>query len=243
MIAPGAASGAATGARERGAATKQRREEIAEVLILKRAILRRTGAAASRPARSPAAAPGAPRAAGELEAAAPVRGRPELLAGFPVGAELVVRGALLGVLEHLVGLLHLLEARLRVRLLAHIGVVLARQPPVGGLDLIRGSSSLHAQDLVVVTEFHVRPEPVAAREGDSICAPRRCVNARSGTIVMRGARRLACGARARSLSGGGHGTCSTTPCASLDPRRSETCGRSVRRPARAASSSPPMSCV
>src|SRR4029077_13625056 len=99
-------------------------------------------------------ATGAPRA-GELEAAAPVRGRPELLAGFPVGAELVVGGALLGVLQHLVGLLHLLEARLRVRLLAHIGVVLARQPPVGGLDLIRAGGSLHAQDLVVVTEFHV----------------------------------------------------------------------------------------
>src|SRR6266446_3031907 len=171
MIAPGAA----TGPREWRAATEQRREEIAEVLLVKRAILRRTGAAASRPACSPPGASGAPRAAGELEAAAPVRGRPELLAGFPVGAELVVRGALLGVLQHLVCLLHLLEARLRVRLLAHIGVVLARQPPVGGLDLIRGGGSLHAQDLVVVTEFHVRPEPVVAREGDSICAPRRCV--------------------------------------------------------------------
>src|ERR1700720_1087403 len=149
MIAPGAT----TGAREWRAATEQRREEIAEVLIVKRAILRRTGAAASRPARSPRGASGA--AAGELEAAAPVRGRPELLAGFPVGAELVVRGALLGVLQHLVGLLHLLEARLRVRLLAHIGVVLARQPPVGVLDLIRARGSLHAQDLVVVTEFHI----------------------------------------------------------------------------------------
>src|ERR1700730_3648762 len=153
MIAPGAATGAATGARERRAATEQRGKEIAEILVLKRAILRRCRAAASRPAGS-APASGAPRA-GELEAAAPVRRRPELLAGFPVGAELVVRRALLGVLQHLVGLLHLLEARLRVGLLAHVGVVLAREAPVSALDLIRACGSLHAQDLVVVTEFHI----------------------------------------------------------------------------------------
>src|SRR2546430_7494735 len=109
-----------------------------------------------RPARSPPRAAGTARGAGELEAAAPVRGRPELLAGFPVGAELIVCGALLGVLQHLVRLLHFLEARLRVRLLAHIGVVLARQPPVGGLDPIRAGRPLHAQDLVVVAEFHAR---------------------------------------------------------------------------------------
>src|SRR6202030_2366626 len=34
------------------------------------------------------------------------------------------------------------------------------------------------------------------------CAPRQCVNARSGTIVMRRARRLARAARARSFAGG-----------------------------------------
>src|SRR3982074_3550157 len=96
MIAPGAA----TGTRERRAATEQRREEIAEILVAKRAILRRCRAAASRPARSAPGASGAPRAAGELEAAAPVRGRPELLAGFPVGAQLGGRPPVPGLLQH-----------------------------------------------------------------------------------------------------------------------------------------------
>src|SRR5437763_13927717 len=108
MIARGAA---ATTPGEGRAATEQRGEELAEVLFGEPAVLgART--APSRAARSPPRAPGMARAAGtaraarELEAAAPVRGRPELLAGFPVGAELIVCSALLGVLQHLVRLLH-----------------------------------------------------------------------------------------------------------------------------------------
>src|SRR5579862_3626307 len=151
MIACGARVGLAEGC----AAAKQRREEITEVLLTTIGLEARAAARAPSGARATAGA-------GELEAAAEVRRRPELLSRLPVGAELVVRGALLGVLQHLVRLLHFLEARLGVWLLAYIGVVLAGQPPVGALDLIRGGGALDAQDLVVVTEFHGPLEMVAA---------------------------------------------------------------------------------
>ena len=48
-------------------------------------------------------------AAAELEAGVPVRRRAKVLPGLPVWAELIVGGALLRVLEHLVGLADLLE--------------------------------------------------------------------------------------------------------------------------------------
>src|SRR5580692_2431443 len=96
------ASGARAGLSEGRPTAKERREEIAEVLL---AALGFGARAATR------AAPGAPGAAGagELEAAAPVRGRPKLLPGLPVGAELVVCGTLLRVLQHLIRFLHFLE--------------------------------------------------------------------------------------------------------------------------------------
>src|SRR2546426_554469 len=94
------------------------------------------------------------RAATELKAAAPVRRWPELLARLPVAAELVVGGALLRILEHLISLLHFLELGFGIRLLAHVRVVFAGQPPVDLLDLIRTGRALHAQNLVVVPIFH-----------------------------------------------------------------------------------------
>jgi hypothetical protein len=64
---------------ERTGATEQRREEIAEAFLLEYVRTARAGAGA----------------AAELEAARPVRRRPELLAGLPFAAELVVGRALL----------------------------------------------------------------------------------------------------------------------------------------------------
>src|SRR5690606_9845747 len=73
-------------------------------------------------------------AARELEAGAPVRGRPELLAGASRLADLVVGGAFLGIGQHRIGLVHRAHARLGVRLLADVRVVLARELAVGLLD-------------------------------------------------------------------------------------------------------------
>src|SRR6202008_3344743 len=92
------------------------------------------------------AAPRAARArpaAAELESAAPVRRRTELLPGLPVAPELIVRGALLRIPEHLVRLLHFLEALLGVLLLADVRVEFARQPPVGRLQFLGSGRALH----------------------------------------------------------------------------------------------------
>src|SRR5690606_24033905 len=83
------------------------------------------------------------------------RRRPELLAGpVAVRAQLVVLGALVLVAQHLVGLVDGLEALLGARLLADVGVVLARQPAVGGLDLRLAGRRLDAEGFVVVLELH-----------------------------------------------------------------------------------------
>ena len=138
---------------KRRAAAEERREELAEVLLAQAAVLARAKAPRARaaPSRATRARPAVAR---ELEAAAPVRRWTKLLAGFPLAAELVVRGALLGILEHFVGLLHFLEARLGVRLLAHVGVVLVSEPAIGLPDLVGARGALDSEDLVVVTEFH-----------------------------------------------------------------------------------------
>ena len=75
-------------------------------------------------------------AAAELEALIPVGRRTEILALLPVGAELVIGGALLGVLEHLVGFARILELRLGTRFLVDVGVEGARELAVGALDLL-----------------------------------------------------------------------------------------------------------
>src|SRR5690606_9566271 len=89
----------------------------------------------------------------------PVRGRLEILPGFPVGAELVVRRTLLRVLQDFVRLFHLLETRFRIRLLADVGMVFACQAPIGTLDVVLRRISLEAQYLVVVLEFHAAVAP------------------------------------------------------------------------------------
>ena len=93
-------------------------------------------------------------AAVELESLVPVRGRTKVLARLPFRAEAVVSGALLRVLQDLVGLAELLEARLRVRLLAHVRMKLARELAVGPLDLVLGGVPVDAHHRVVVLVAH-----------------------------------------------------------------------------------------
>jgi hypothetical protein len=81
------------------------------------------------------------------------RRRPELLA-LAIRAELVVRGTLLGVLERLVRLGHLLELLLGVLLLGDVRMVLARELAVGRLDLVRARLALEPEDAVIVLVSH-----------------------------------------------------------------------------------------
>jgi len=81
----------------------------------------------------------------------------KLLPCLPVSTELVVGNTLFGVLEHLIGLADLLETRLRVRFLAHVWMVLARQLAIGALDLILRGIAFDAHDPVIVFEFHSLP--------------------------------------------------------------------------------------
>src|SRR4249919_690251 len=113
-VAAAAPERRAAGAPERSARTKQVREEITESLSI-------LGAATK----------------GELVALTPVGRWPELLASLPLRAELIVGGALLGIAQDLVRLLHLLELLFGLRLFADVGMVAARQLAIGALDLIR----------------------------------------------------------------------------------------------------------
>ena len=100
---------------------------------------------------------------GEGRVAAAAVGWLEIRPGLPVAAQLVVGGALFQVLEHRVGFAEGLEAQLGVGLLAHVRVVLARQPPVGSLDLGIAGGGLDAQRRVVILEFH--PDTLSERVG------------------------------------------------------------------------------
>src|SRR4029078_6956134 len=76
--------------------------------------------------------------------------------GLAVGAaEAVVLLALLGVREHVVGLLDLLEALLRLGVArVPVGVQLAGELAVGALDLVVGGAPGNAQHLVEVARRH-----------------------------------------------------------------------------------------
>ena len=97
---------------------------------------------------------GAGIAIAELEAAVPAGRRMELLAAPVALADVVVRGALLRVVQRFVGLRHFLEACLGVGLLADVGMVFARQLAIGALDLVLGGVALHTEGGVVVLELH-----------------------------------------------------------------------------------------
>src|ERR1035437_7371662 len=95
---------------------------------------------------------------GGLETRVPVRRRAKFLSALPVGAKLIVGGALLGVLEHFIGFADLLETGLGIGHLAHVGMKLARQLPVRALDLIGGGATLKAHDFVIVFECPLIPQ-------------------------------------------------------------------------------------
>src|SRR5690606_13121021 len=155
--------------------------------------------------------------AGAVEAA---RRRMELLAGAVAArAQLVVGRALLRVAQRLVGLAHGLELLLRVRLLAHVRVVLAGQPAVGRADLGLARAGLDPEDRVVILELHAttllaprrrpgletrRPAARTPRAGilrPAVAAPRRgdrtplpVPSARAGGRPGRGLSSPRCGA-------------------------------------------------
>src|SRR5680860_1061068 len=84
----------------------------------------------------------------------PARRRAEILPSAPVGAELIVSPAFFGIAQHFVGFAQLLETLLRVRLLADIRVIFARQPPIVLLYLLRSGFAIHPEDLVIIFVFH-----------------------------------------------------------------------------------------
>src|SRR5262245_304850 len=90
-------------------------------------------------------------------AAASARWRREIHAALVVAAERVVFGALVRVAEHLVGLVDLLEPFSGLRALRRglqIRMVLARELPVGSLDVVCACRAGRAEDLVVVAELY-----------------------------------------------------------------------------------------
>jgi len=130
VVSPGAP---AAGERP-SAAAEQRFEEVAEAAW-----------------RALAARPGPPFAL------AASRRRREVHAVLPAGAEAVVLLAFLGVAEDLIGLVDLFEFFFRGFLFRRrrlqIGVILARQLPIGVLDRLLGRVAGHAEDLVVISKF------------------------------------------------------------------------------------------
>ena len=96
----------------------------------------------------------------KLKTLIPIGRRTEFFAGTVVGAKLIIGGALFRILQHLPGFANLLEAGFRVRLLADVGVILARQLPILALDLIMRRVALYAHQLIVIFEFHGSLLPV-----------------------------------------------------------------------------------
>ena len=92
--------------------------------------------------------------AAEIEVLAPVRRGMELLAGMVATPERVVGGALFGVAQHVVGFVDLFGLRVRVLVLADIGVVLAHHFPVRLLDVVRARAPVDAKGRVVILVFH-----------------------------------------------------------------------------------------
>ena len=101
-------------------------------------------------------------------------GAARLLVHPPVGPELVVLPALVGIAEHLVGLVDLLELRLG-RLVARIDVrvVLARKLPERLLDFLFRRRFRDAERGVVVLEFHGYSSPSIFVSSSISCDSRR----------------------------------------------------------------------
>src|SRR5690606_14571622 len=111
------------------------------------------------------------------------RRRLDVVAGtIAAGTQLVVGSAFLRVAQRLVGLVDGLEALLGVGLLADVGVELARQPAIGGLDLGLARAGLQPEDVVVVLELHLLLRWWAGAHGAPVrhmpCRHRVCMDGR-----------------------------------------------------------------
>ncbi len=109
----------------------------------------------------------------------PARWWTELFAlSIATGAHLIVGATLLGILEHLVGLIDALEFLLGTRVLVLVRVVLARQLAISRFDLGLGRIRLYAKNVVIVFEFHLpipeyaNPRRMIIRRGESYNQPR-----------------------------------------------------------------------
>ena len=82
---------------------------------------------------------------------------------------MVVGGALLRVLQDLVGLADLLEANLGARVLGVVvGMAFLGEPPVGRLKLLLARAPGDAQDLIVVALGHVQARALRIRARDKL---------------------------------------------------------------------------
>jgi hypothetical protein len=108
-----------------------------------------------------AAEPGPALAAGALEGSLRLPGPAGLclLELLPVRPQPIVLGALLRILEHLVGLADALESLGGLGILVDVRMQLPGQLAVGGADLLFGGASRHAQGGVVIAEFHTSKVP------------------------------------------------------------------------------------
>jgi hypothetical protein len=102
----------------------------------------------------PIGATGRIAAAAKLETGVPVRRWAKVLPRPPLRAELIVGRALLGVLEHFVGLAQCLELRLGIRLLTHVRVILPGKLAVRSLNLVLRGIARDAHGLVVILILH-----------------------------------------------------------------------------------------
>ncbi len=69
-------------------------------------------------------------------------------------AQVIVLGALVGAFQRFIGFRGVLELGLGILFLTDVGVVLARQLAIGGLDRLVVRCRLHAENLVIVFEVH-----------------------------------------------------------------------------------------
>ena len=97
------------------------------------------------------------RASAELESVADIRARPNFVAIFQPGAEGIECRSLLRVFKYLVSLANILEARFSVRVLVQVGMELACQLAMSGLDFRVRSRSRNAHRGVIVLVFHGLP--------------------------------------------------------------------------------------
>src|SRR5690606_15158936 len=116
----------------------------------------------------------------EIESGRPTATEPcrrHLVSGpVATGAQLVVGLAPGGIAQRLVGLVDGLELVLGAGLLADIGMVFARKPAIGGLDLRVARVGLDAQDAVVILELPTRSTTTARVRAVEVY---RCADARS----------------------------------------------------------------